>query len=1175
MIFPMRQIAWVVSLWGQFALQAHAADVAVLPGERVSDWILRTSAVTAPLDVVHWRVGSERGPQLRLREAVLASLLAPSNTEGSGGLTATLQSLPVTGRMLLASSDARWLQGSPQQDPVLADGQSLHRFEAAGSIAVLSGTGDVCLLEQGAATPVQAYLKACFVDTDDLDWVWVVQPDGRVSKVGVAAWNADTFATLAPGAWLFAPQRGGLPESQSDNIARFLATQAPARVLFPGKPVLPVASLSPEAPVRVPADFRPVQLTASDWGEIGLIQTPSARMESAGKVRAHVSAMHPYTKMSVLLQPMDWFELGFRYTDISNALYGPGYAGDQTYKDKSIDVKLRLLKEGAYTPELAMGLRDVGGTGLFASEYVVANKRWGAWDASVGLGWGYLGARGGVTAPLGFLGQRFQSRPVVVVGSGGETNEQSYFHGDAALFGGVQWSSPSGKWVLKAELDGNNYQKEPFATTQPQNSPLNWGAVYRYSPSVDIAATVQRGNRVGVGLTMHFNVGQLEMPKPLDPALPRLPAVYPVALQAHVLADELKQHAGWTVQRASVMGATLAIEAQTDGALYMQERMDRAVALLHKSAPAHVRRFVIELNERGLPMTHTEVDRAEWLARMTRAQAPSLKLPPLVVSAGYRREPDERAGVDAQGAASSPVDSASALSIQPSYSQILGGPDGFVLYQAGVKATVDYRLQPNTWVSGYVNARILDNYDTFKFDGPSNLPRVRTDARQYVTTSRYTMPNMQLTHVQDLGGGHYGSVYGGFLESMYAGVGGEWLYRPWKSPFAFGVDVNRVRQRSFAQDFGLRDYEVSTGHATAYWDTGWNDLQVKLQMGRYLAGDVGATLDLRRVFANGTTIGAWVTRTNVSAAQFGEGSFDKGIYVSMPFDLLLPKSSPGNAHAIWTPLMRDGGARLGRSVALFDLTSQRDPRAMAFVSNPTSRAGNRFVTGGDLSHIHTEPTNRWLSGRDDVFGAGRSVGDVPYSTWLLGAGAVLAASAFDAQVDKWALNQQGTQADGLAKIGNAVPFALAAGSGALLTGLAGEGGANTAQTALLSAGMAVGANLGLKYAVGRARPVDGQGAGSFQGGNTKDSSFASNHVAAAFALVTPFAQQYDMPSLYLVAAASSLGRIQQREHWLSDTVAGGLLGYAVGSLMSNQQLRREKSWQLDLAPGRIGATKSF
>ncbi|MNV46693.1 hypothetical protein D3C71_1385340 [compost metagenome] len=199
------------------------------------------------------------------------------------------------------------------------------------------------------------------------------------------------------------------------------------------------------------------------------------------------------------------------------------------------------------------------------------------------------------------------------------------------------------------------------------------------------------------------------------------------------------------------------------------------------------------------------------------------------------------------------------------------------------------------------------------------------------------MPVFQLTHVGRLNEDQYYSVYGGALESMFAGVGAEWLYRPWRSKFAFGIDVNHVRQRDFAQDLGLRDYKVNTGHATLYWDTGWNGVQARISAGQYLAGDRGVTLDISRRFDNGVTIGAWATKTNVSAAQFGEGSFDKGIYVSIPFDALLPRSSKFTANFAWAPLIRDGGAKLGRINPLFEMTSIRDPKAFSF-SPPDDKA---------------------------------------------------------------------------------------------------------------------------------------------------------------------------------------------------------------------------------------------
>ena len=111
-------------------------------------------------------------------------------------------------------------------------------------------------------------------------------------------------------------------------------------------------------------------------------------------------------------------------------------------------------------------------------------------------------------------------------------------------------------------------------------------------------------------------------------------------------------------------------------------------------------------------------------------------------------------------------------------------------------------------------------------------------------------------------------------------------------------------------------------------------MQAKLSVGRYLAKDMGATFDLSRVFDNGVKFGAFFTKTNVSAATFGEGSFDKGVYLSVPFDAFLTRSSNTRATALWKPLTRDGGAMLSRSVELYDLTGTRDDRLLRTKAAP-------------------------------------------------------------------------------------------------------------------------------------------------------------------------------------------------------------------------------------------------
>ena len=236
----------------------------------------------------------------------------------------------------------------------------------------------------------------------------------------------------------------------------------------------------------------------------------------------------------------------------------------------------------------------------------------------------------------------------------------------------------------------------------------------------------------------------------------------------------------------------------------------------------------------------------------------------------------------------------------------------------------------NSWFEGRLAYRLVDNFEKFQQRGVSRLPQVRTNLREYAVTSDFTIPNMALKHMGKLADGHYYGVYGGLLEQMFAGVGGEYLYRPMNGRFAVGVDMNKVRQRAFEQDFDLQDYEVNTGHVTAYVDTGFEDILATVSVGQYLAGDKGVTLDFSREFNNGVRMGAFATRTNVSAEDFGEGSFDKGIYMTVPFSAFFTKSIPGDAVFLWRPITRDGGAKLNRGFSLYGQTDVRNPKTLNY-----------------------------------------------------------------------------------------------------------------------------------------------------------------------------------------------------------------------------------------------------
>ena len=90
--------------------------------------------------------------------------------------------------------------------------------------------------------------------------------------------------------------------------------------------------------------------------------------------------------------------------------------------------------------------------------------------------------------------------------------------------------------------------------------------------------------------------------------------------------------------------------------------------------------------------------------------------------------------------------------------------------------------------------------------------------------------------------------------------------------------------------------------------------------GKYLARDYGYTLDISRRFQNGSSIGFFFSQTNLSPEQFGEGSFDKGVYFKFPLNLFNNTSSNSFHKFLYKPVTRDGAAKLQVSENLYELT---------------------------------------------------------------------------------------------------------------------------------------------------------------------------------------------------------------------------------------------------------------
>lgn len=663
-------------------------------------------------------------------------------------------------------------------------------------------------------------------------------------------------------------------------------------------------------------------VSQSDFGGTGLLQMPTARMARSGEFNLNYRDNDEYRRYSVSLQLFDWLETTVRYTDIRTRPYSDNksFSGDQTYKDKSFDVKARLWQESAWLPDVSFGLRDIAGTGLFDSEYLVASKRMGPFDFTLGIGWGNMAESGNIKNPACEFKDSFCTRTSNQ--QTGQFEVKNFFHGPAALFGGVEYQTPWNPLRFKLEYDGNDYSDEAADRGRTkkikQDSPVNVGMVYRVSDFFDTTLSWQRGNTLMWGFSLHTNFNDLRPVHPED-----IPPVYaPVPSEKGAnwqqIARELDDKAGYSNADIYADAQQVTIVADQDKYRDKNEANQRAATVLANHVPESVGEYHIVRRSQRLPVESTSVDSKAFREVQT-ASTPLGQPEPV----SHRAEPVS--DINGQPVLRSEP-SRFTYSIEPALTQSVGGAESFYMYQVALNGSADYRLSDHWSVGGAASLNLINNYDRFNYKAPPNdssLPRVRTWVREYVTSSDLLLTNLQLTRMDNPATDWYTQVYGGYLEMMYAGVGSEVLYRPFGERWALGLDVNYVKQRDWNDIMRTADYDVVTGHLTAYWEMPYVEgALAKISVGRYLAGDYGVTVDLSRRFDSGIIAGAFATKTDVSSKDYGEGSFTKGFYISIPFDLMFAEPTVKRGAVGWVPLTRDGGQMLQRRNVLYGVAGE-------------------------------------------------------------------------------------------------------------------------------------------------------------------------------------------------------------------------------------------------------------
>lgn len=882
---------------------------------------------------------------------------------------------------------------------------------------------------------------------------------------------------------------------------------------------------------------------------------PSASVEADGTFSMGYSYDSPYGDLWVSSTFLPFLQVTGRYVSINgipgftNTPGGYGY-GYGRYKDKVFDVKLKVWEETGLLPSIALGATDLQGTGLFKGHYVVATKTFGKSknvEASIGYG---------------------KNRP------------------DGA-FAGLRWTPESlPRWSLVAEYDANDYSRdfraaETFAGQRSKGTAV--GVEYRWGWLGLQVARHREHNSINAFVSIPFSEREF-IPKINEPAYyhddkprgrPSIDEWRHDAGHAAALIDALSQQDYKNI-RVQLKDYSLNLTLTNSRISNLGRAVGRAVRTALAFAPAGINSIHVTYTKLEQPVATYEFFDLQKLTDYLTGQVSRQQFLDAVL-VRYPNPDDvihdreglltgikDDAGLDVlvghEGdiiQVSSEDREANRFKVVPKLGFYFNDPSGALRYELNAASNYDKRLGEGLYLNGAVGMKVFENVSGVTQPSNSLLPHVRTDVAEYKRASRIKLYRLMLNQYMMPAEHWYARASVGIYEEMFRGVGGQILYLPKDSRWAADLSVDALQQRDFKGWLGKRDYNTITALGALHYRLPYN-MTATARVGRFLAKDDGVRAELKRRFRSGIEIGGWFTVTNghdiTSPGTPSAPYHDKGIFISIPLSSMLVSDSQADGGFTLSPWTRDVGQMVASPGDLYDML-EKPRRDMTTADG----LGNFAERPDEQNSPAVDPPERtfgspWPAVRTRV---DQSVSALPTMHQVMaGAGIAVAAKLLtalsDKPIDHFAKSHAGSRPSRvLDNFGKALPFA-ALGAAGMAVALGDDRLQNTGLISLQSGLLAGAGSIGLKYIVNRARPSEERGPWS-RASTRSDASFPSNHVTVAFAAVTPFAKEYDAPWLYGVAALGAAGRVAGRQHWFSDAVGGGLLGYATGTWLWNAQ----------------------
>ena len=608
---------------------------------------------------------------------------------------------------------------------------------------------------------------------------------------------------------------------------------------------------------------------------------PTARMFNEGVHGITIYDGTPDQKITLSSNPYDWLEASFFYTNIQDKkycqdLYDP--VCRQDYKDKGFNFKLKIKEEDSW-PAIAIGLNDIAGTGLYSSEYVVSSYGINNFDMHFGLGWGELnGGTNGIKNPLIYLSDSFESRGSFNK-SGGQFEPSRYFSGkEISPFYGISYIA-NNNILLKVEKDTTSSNGTiPYKQASKKYS---FGIDYKYKPNWVLGLSYERGNFI----SFKFNYKN-------DPLAVKKTYEYKKTLTN-----------------------------QND------DKYKKLIKNLENNGIG-VNKILEGSRSIGLELTqyiHPDINLVEQIISTATLEAgidKEIKKDIKIANLNSISEIDEKlineSKVVYKRKESRSFNQVTNLRFRP----FLASREDFFKGALMLENDSEYVIRDDLFFSLNLKYSIADNFDDLTYPPKNTYPaQVRSDIKEYLKNINkgLLIGRAQIDYHVNIKKNNYMMYTAGILEDMFSGYGFEYLYFDNKNSYAIGMELFHVRKRDYDWGLGHFNYENFTGSINLYYrNYGRIPFDLKLSYGEYLAGDIGSTIEMSRSYENGMKFGIFASFTDVSSEQFGEGSFDKGIFFNIPVY--------GNfINYTWRPLTKDPGAKLNRKHNLFDLLVKFKP----------------------------------------------------------------------------------------------------------------------------------------------------------------------------------------------------------------------------------------------------------